>query len=143
MLRIKKTLTECERLLKDEFKSSSRDYDGEIDAKEKQCLINYNDRVETEIIEEKKRQELKEIEDRNRDMFQQSFFHGASPIPHNYFNQQQWNQVKFYCPNNRLKFIITRMLIQIIRKFILSVTPKSSKVVSLFLSRQMLESFFI
>lgn len=86
MLRIRKTVAECEEILSAEVENLEKN----LEARKKLARFNHEERMKQKEIEEKRRAAQREEEFR---MIQQQYFHQASPIPHQY-NDPMWPQVK-------------------------------------------------
>ena len=86
MLRIRKTVAECEEILSLEVENLKKN----LEARKKLARFNHEERMKQKEIEEKRRAAQREEEFR---MIQQQYFHQASPIPHQY-NDPRWPQVK-------------------------------------------------
>ena len=86
MLRIRKTVAECEEILSQEVENLEKN----LEARKKLARFNHEERMKQKEIEEKRRAAQREEEFR---MTQQQYFHQASPIPHQY-NDPMWPQVK-------------------------------------------------
>lgn len=85
MLRIRKTVAECEEILSEEL----ADPEKALEARKKRARANHDERVKQREIEEKRREAQREEEFR---LIQQQYFHQASPIPHQYYDPR-WPQV--------------------------------------------------
>lgn len=105
MLRIKKSLSQCEKALREEYKQCGRNYDQQIEKMKVNFERNYHERIKQKEAEERRREELRTEEIR---LIQQQYFHHASPIPHNYFSSHQWAQVLIFI---FIYLRVTKMLI--------------------------------
>ena len=86
MLRVKKSLAECEKVLRSEFVERGRDYSAEIESVRARMENNHERRTRDKEEMERRAEELRQEEERRIEQERAQFFHQASPIPHNYFH---------------------------------------------------------